>query len=102
MTTMAGMLAPLAATATPWAWFPALAVMTPLLALLRRQVGDPEPGSSQLERARVLKELRLEIDVATEHAAQRVRVDEPRVIGDALQHLPRSLHVGNRDHGRPQ
>ena len=68
------------------------------LPLLRRQVGDPEPGSAQLERARVLEQLGLEVDVADEQTAQRVRVDEPRVLGDAVQDRSRLPNVVKSDH----
>ena len=60
-----------AASATPWAWLPALAATTPLRALRIGEPGDPHVGAAQLERAGALQVLALQVDRPADELGQR-------------------------------
>ena len=61
-----------AAKATPWAWLPALAAMTPVAFLFGSQGGDLVGGAADLEGARSLEVLGFEEEVAPCQPAEGV------------------------------
>ena len=61
-----------------------------------RELADLVVGAAQLECARVLQVLRLQVDVVAGNLREVVAVDEPRLARDAFKLLCGAVDVGNR------
>ena len=65
-------------------------------ALLRCELADLVVGTAELEGTRMLKVLRLEIDIVVAELGEIVTVDEPRLPSYSLELLGCAVDVGNR------
>ena len=65
-------------------------------ALLRSELADLVVGTAELEGTRMLKVLRLEIDIVVAELGEIVTVDEPRLPSYSLELLGCAVDVGNR------
>ena len=77
-----------AASATPWAWLPALAATTPRAFSSSREPGHPRVGAADLERAGALEVLALEEHLAAGPVGQRPAVLQRGRTDDAAEQLP--------------
>jgi hypothetical protein len=99
ITISAGSASRCAASATPCAWLPAEAVITPRCALGRASLGDLVVGAAQLEREHRLQILALEQDAVAEARRQLRRLVDGRLDRDIVDaRLEDALDVGLR-HG---
>ena len=89
-----------AASATPWAWLPALAATTPCARLVLGQPRDPGVRPTDLERAGPLQVLALEPDRPADPFGQRPGALHRGVPDDPLEQLAGGLDVLDRDRQR--
>ena len=98
MNTVALIPSSCAASATPWAWLPALAATTPRAALGLGQPGHPHVRTTQLERPGPLQVLALQEHVAADEFTQPARVLQRRRRDHVMQQVRRPRDVLGIDH----